>query len=118
MHAKTLLALSLMTITASSAFSEPLISPEVHPDRSVTFRLKAPDAKEVLMRYDLGTNTMQRDEQGMWSTTTEPLDPDIYSSSLSLHDLRRRTRCAGVHAAGLQPHRSQEVPGAVSLAWL
>src|SRR5437016_10904860 len=88
MHAKSLLALSLGTLMASSAFSDPLISPEVHPDRSVTFRLKAPNAKEVLMRYDLGTNTMQWDEQDVWSTTTEPLDPDIYSYSFLVDGLR------------------------------
>jgi len=60
MYAKLLLAMSLITLT-KPAFSEPLISPEVHPDHSVTFRLKAPNAKEVVLRYDLGTNDLQRD---------------------------------------------------------
>src|SRR6266446_6426203 len=86
MYAKLLLAMSLITLT-KSAFSEPLVSPEVHPDRSVTFRLKAPDAKEVVLRYDLGTNTLERNEQGVWSVTTEPLEPDIYSYSFLVDGL-------------------------------
>src|SRR5215472_6975159 len=30
----------------------PVISPEVHPDNSVTFRLKDPNAKSVLLRLE------------------------------------------------------------------
>src|SRR6266853_2688980 len=118
MHAKTLLALSLMTITASSAFSEPLISPEVHPDRSVTFRLKAPDAKEVLVRYDLGTNTLQRDEQGVWSVTTEPLEPDIYSYSFLVDGLRINDPANSFLKYSLIDTESQvHVAGPATLPW-
>ena len=118
MHAKTLLALSLMTITASSAFSEPLISPEVHPDRSVTFRLKAPDAKEVVLRYDLGTNTLQRDEQGVWSVTTEPLEPDIYSYSFLVDGLRINDPANSFLKYSLIDTESQfHVPGPAALPW-
>jgi enterochelin esterase family protein len=56
-----------------------LISPEVHADRRVTFRLRAPNAKEVVLDREAGARTpMQKDEQGVWSVTTDPLDPDIY----------------------------------------
>jgi enterochelin esterase-like enzyme len=117
MHAKILLALSL-TLFAVSTSAEPLISPEVHPDRSVTFRLKAPNAKEVLMRYDLGTNTMQRDEQGIWSTTTEPLEPDIYSYSFLVDGLRIYDPANSFLKYSLIDTESQfHVPGPLTLPW-
>jgi enterochelin esterase-like enzyme len=54
-------------------------SPEVRPDNSVTFRLRAPNVKEVLLNLEGGRNQpMQKDEQGVWSLTTAPLAPDIY----------------------------------------
>jgi len=59
---------------------KPLKSPEVHPDRSVTFRFRAPNAKEVLLsRSGAKRAPMEKDDQGVWTITTEPLDPDFYS---------------------------------------
>jgi enterochelin esterase family protein len=57
----------------------PLISPEVHPDGSVTFRFRAPNAQQVSLERE-GTKAvpMQKDAQGMWSVTTGPLEPDFY----------------------------------------
>jgi enterochelin esterase family protein len=57
-------------------------SPEVASDKRVTFRLRAPNAKEVGVSLGGNTRPMQRDEQGVWSVTTEPLDPNIYTYSL------------------------------------
>ncbi|HKI18773.1 MAG TPA: hypothetical protein VKA15_12880 [Isosphaeraceae bacterium] len=34
--------------TRRPAFGPPLVSPEVHADRRVTFRLRAPNAKDVI----------------------------------------------------------------------
>src|SRR5262245_14169070 len=54
-------------------------SPEVHPDKRVTFRFRAPQAKEVLLaRSGAQRVPMQKDEQGVWSVTTGPLAPDFY----------------------------------------
>jgi enterochelin esterase family protein len=64
----------------------PLVSPEVHADRRVTFRFRGPNVKEVLVSVD-GTAKplpMQKDEQGVWSATTEPLAPDYYNYSFSI----------------------------------
>jgi enterochelin esterase family protein len=61
---------------------QPIQSPEVHPDGSVTFRFRAPNAKEVrLNREGAAAVPMQRDEQGVWSVTTEALTPDYYGYS-------------------------------------
>src|SRR4051812_48703721 len=55
-------------------------SPEVSADSRVTFRLRAPNAKEVAVTgLPGGRLAMQRDDQGVWSITTEALKPDMYS---------------------------------------
>jgi enterochelin esterase family protein len=59
-------------------------SPEVGADRSVTFRLRSPNAKEVAVTLGGKRLPMQKDEQGLWSVTTEPMPPDIYTYALNV----------------------------------
>jgi enterochelin esterase family protein len=60
-------------------------SPEVHPDRTVTFRLYAPDAHEVLLigapviAVTKGPKALIRDEKGLWSITVGPFEPGYYN---------------------------------------
>jgi enterochelin esterase family protein len=58
----------------------PVNSPEVLADHRVTFRLRAPNAKEVGVLTDGMAKplAMQKDADGIWSATTEPLAPDYY----------------------------------------
>src|ERR1700675_4509415 len=58
----------------------PVVSPEVLPDHRVTFRFRAPNAKEVSVQIESASKplAMQKDEVGVWSGTTEPLAPDYY----------------------------------------
>ena len=57
-------------------------SPEVASDGAVTFRLRAPDAREVSVRgITPQPIALKRDAQGVWSVTTTPLKPDLYSYS-------------------------------------
>jgi enterochelin esterase family protein len=60
----------------------PLVSPEVGSDRRVTFRLRAPNAREVEVTLAGKRLPLQKDDQGVWSVTTDPLDPDIYTYSI------------------------------------
>lgn len=57
-----------------------IISPEVHADRRVTFRLQAPQAElvEVNVQFVQGPQAMQKDENGLWSITLGPAEPEIY----------------------------------------
>src|SRR5689334_16545573 len=62
------------------------VSPEVHPDRSVTFRLFAPKASEVLLMGSPGIleiikkpMPLQKDDKGVWSLTIGPLEPGFYT---------------------------------------
>ena len=60
----------------------PLKSPEVNADGRVTFRLRAPNAKEVGVTFAGNKLAMQKDEQGVWSVTSDVLAPDYYTYSL------------------------------------
>jgi len=59
-------------------------SPEVAADGRVTLRLRAANAKEVAVT-GLGERlAMTKDDKGVWSVTTEPLKPEIYTYSFSV----------------------------------
>jgi enterochelin esterase-like enzyme len=58
----------------------PVTSPVVNPDRTVTFRFRAPDARKVELsgQFLSGNQSMAKDESGVWSTTVGPVAPDLY----------------------------------------
>jgi enterochelin esterase family protein len=60
----------------------PIKSPEVGADGRVTFRLRAPNAKEVAVAMGGKRLPMQKDEQGLWSVTSDVLAPEYYNYSL------------------------------------
>lgn len=61
------------------AEAQPVLSPEVHADRRVTFRVRAPNAQKVELALEtFPRREMQRGEAGLWTLTTEPLEPDLY----------------------------------------
>src|ERR1039458_7857081 len=57
-------------------------SPEVNPDRTVTFRLRAPQAAAVELVGEVlqgkGPKAMTKDSDGVWSVTIGPLPPEIW----------------------------------------
>ncbi|HEY6292637.1 MAG TPA: alpha/beta hydrolase-fold protein [Terriglobia bacterium] len=60
----------------------PIISPDVHEDRTVSFRFRDPNAKEVELNLEGAKPAlMRKDDQGVWSVTTEPLEADYYGYS-------------------------------------
>ena len=65
---------------AQAARPVPPKSPDIHPDRTVTFRLMAPNASEVTLNgsWDGATNIkMTKDQSGVWSTTIGPLGVQV-----------------------------------------
>ena len=92
-----LLCHSVLTAQQALFWGGPQItSPEVNPDNSVTFRLLAPDAKEVKLTGDFlppqgwipGSEPMTRDEKGVWFYTTKPLESDLYGYAFLVDGLR------------------------------
>jgi len=62
------------------------VSPEIHPDRTVTFRLFAPKASEVVLMGSPGIleaikepKPLQKDDKGTWTLTVGPLAPGFYT---------------------------------------
>lgn len=66
-----------------------IISPEVKEDKTVIFRVQAPNAEEVKISGDWmpaegwtpGSTDMEKGEDGIWTYTTGMLTPELYSYS-------------------------------------
>lgn len=75
------LAVLLVPQIAKSQQRTPsVISPEVHPDHSITFRVVARNAQQVMLEAQFLKEKlpMKKDESGVWSVKVEPVKPDIY----------------------------------------
>ena len=97
-----------------------VISPEVHTDGRVTLRLNAPAAQSVLVRGEAvgGEKPMTRGENGLWTHTTGPLEPDIYTYSLVVDGARLTDPENPLLKYNLLSSESQvHVPGPKSLPW-
>ncbi len=98
---------------------QPIISPEVYSDGRVTFRFRDPNAKEVLLAREGAQRVpMQKNEQGVWSVTTDPLEPDLYGYSfvadgVSLIDPSNPRMKPNL----LNTQSVVHVPGPPSLSW-
>jgi enterochelin esterase-like enzyme len=110
----------MATTTPAQTPPAPVISPEVHDDRTVTFRLRAPNDKEVAVSIEGVPKPipMQKDDQGVWSVTTDPMAPDYYGYSFVADGVGMFD--PSNHA--VKPnflYRASEVhvPGAASASW-
>lgn len=111
---KAILSLFLFLILFNNAIGQqalmgdqPIVSPEIHKDDSVTFRLFAPKADTVQITGDFlppvkmqtpygemdapGKVNLSKDANGVWSFKTEALKPELYSyafivDGLTIHD--------------------------------
>jgi enterochelin esterase family protein len=84
------------------AQNTPLVSPEIAEDNSVTFRILAPQAKEVKLSGNwmpFGPNAegsvsqqmtyLEKDATtGVWSVTVPPMEPELYSYALVVDGVR------------------------------
>lgn len=62
-----------------------IVSPEVHPDRTVTFRLRATNAQKVEVGVEGYDNAaMTKGSDGVWSYTSPPLAADIYGYAFTV----------------------------------
>jgi len=133
--------ISVLLLASALAFAQTsrldtLISPEVLPDRRVTFRVRAPKASEVSLFGDwMMPNTQQamtRDDRGVWSTTLGPLEPGLAIYTFTVDGvttpdpvnprikLRARTSASLVDVPGHPPElwEARDVPhGAVEVNW-
>ena len=109
---KKILLLSVMLLVGVMTYAQqalwggaPVVSPEIHDDNTVTFRLKAPKAVKVQVTGDFlptqkittpfgefdgpGVADLKEGKDGVWEyTTPEPLAPELYSYSFIVDDLK------------------------------
>src|SRR3954470_23635237 len=87
----------ILALTACTTFAQrdrgpqrpPVISPEVHQDRSVTFRVVATNAQSVrLSAGDIPGNgrgvEMKQGTNGFWEVTLDPIDPGAYRYNFNI----------------------------------
>ena len=66
-------------------FGGPAIkSPEVSADGKLTARLRAPNAKEVMLVVGNQRVPLTKDDRGVWSGTSDVLKPDVYMYQFSV----------------------------------
>lgn len=109
---RKILFFSVLMLVCTVAFAQqalwggaPVISPEIHDNNTVTFRLKAPKAVKVQVTGDFlptqkiktpfgefdgpGVVDLKEGKEGVWEfTTPEPLKPELYSYSFIVDDLK------------------------------
>ena len=96
-----LFILSLLSISAKAQEAlfraQQIVSPEIHTDNSVTFRLFAPNATAVQITGDFlptekmetpmgqmdgpGKTNLKKGEKGVWEYKSSPLGPELYNYS-------------------------------------
>jgi enterochelin esterase family protein len=87
----------ILLLTLSAAFSVAAQAParfrstEIHPDHSVTFSYKDAAATKVTLTLDGVAKPipMEKDAAGVWSVTTQPLAPELYSYHFEADGNRR-----------------------------
>ena len=98
-----LLTLALLVVVAFSAAAQraergrgpqapQVVSPEVHPDRRVTFRVLATNAQSVrLSAGDIQGNgrnaELTKGTNGVWEVTLDPIDPGAYRYNFNIDGL-------------------------------
>jgi enterochelin esterase-like enzyme len=111
--------LLLAALTSATVYAQPLVSPEVSADGRITFRLRATNAAKVELRCEgVPATNLVKDAEGVWSFTTEPLEPDIYVYSFLVDGLRFLDPLNPFLKYNLLNTENQvHVPGPKSLPW-
>ena len=88
------LMLTALLVSAQQALwgGSPIVSPEIHENQTVTFRLHAPKAVKVQVTGDFLPEPGYADlieKEGVWEyTTPQPLQPELYSYTFMVDGLQ------------------------------
>jgi enterochelin esterase-like enzyme len=113
------LFLFLVPLCAQQERAVPIVSPEVSSDHRITVRLRSPNAKEVFLSVAGAKRIpMQKDDEGVWTATTDPLEPQMYEYSfiadgVSLMDPNNPLIAPNL----LNPSSMVDVPGSSPMPW-
>ena len=109
-----ILAAALVTQMAAAQQRQRIISPEIQPDRTVIFRFHAPQAHLVCIsvEYVDGLRPLQLGENGIWSITLGPFEPELYSYSFVVDGVRTvDPRNAVIKIGTGTTHSLLDIPG-------
>ncbi len=92
------------------------VSPQVNPDRTITLRFRAPNAKEVdvIGEIDGKNHPMTKDANGVWTATIGPLAPDVYNYQFQVDGviaMDPQNPSVKLGFGGFPPANLVEVPG-------
>jgi enterochelin esterase-like enzyme len=118
-YSSTTLLVSSVYLSAQPQTAPPVVSPEVHPDHSVSFRLRAPNAKEVSLDLEgAEPMPMQKSDEGVWVLTSAVLEPDFYGYGFIVDGVRVIDPSDPLLKPNLlSPSSEVHVPGPISLSW-
>lgn len=109
------LALGLAVAGVAQQAPRRIVSPEVLPDHRITFRISAPEATEAILRFSEGgpqSHPMSKGDDGVWSVTIGPVDPEIYTYSFLVDGVKMIDLANPVAKIGATVDASVvEVPG-------
>jgi enterochelin esterase family protein len=114
------LVVGAVAAPANCQQNRPIMSPEVSSDNRVTFRVRAPYAKEVSVFIESIKPPMplKRDDDGVWSGTTAPLEPDYYGYAFIIDGVFMLDPLDPMIKPNLvAPNSMVHVPGPSSLPW-
>ena len=69
----------------------PVISPTIHDNGNVTFRIEAPNAEQVTVSGEMIQGKpaiMTKGDDGIWSVTVESIEPGLYGYSMNVDGLK------------------------------
>jgi hypothetical protein len=114
-----ILLLPSMLVNGQTQPPASIVSPEVPSDNRVTFRFQAPNAKQVSLELEGAQPVpMQKYDQGVWTMTSDKLEPDFYGymfivDGVRLMDPRNQLMQPNLLETDSEVH----VPGPPSLSW-
>ena len=109
---------SVAVVLLSRSGTTPAIEPEVRTDRTVTFRIEAPNADQVQIDVKGKTSdandakpfAMTKNSDGTWTYTTEPLDPGFHYYFVLLDGYRCADSTNPLYFGWQRPTNGVEVP--------
>ena len=127
-----LFILACPTLSVFAQKSTPVVSPEIGENQSVTFHIRAPEARSVSLRgqWDAAPLNLTKDAEGLWSVTVPKVPAGVWEYSFAVDGLtmidpanpalkpQRSPKASILHIPGSPPNPwdFQDVPhGAVHL---
>ncbi len=103
----------LLLAVAAWAQTPALVSPDVHADNTVTFRLRAPHAQVVTLNLEgASPKPMQLEQKEVWTYTSPALEPDIYGYLFNIDGVSMSDPSNPlVHPSAINPSSGVHVPG-------